>query len=180
MIKNKVVAVAIVGALAASLGLYACAGGSNSGSSSAAASSAASESASAASTEASASAAASSEAASTDSTVTSDYWAGKLEDGSTVDYCDDIQSMKPGLVILSADGTEGKAWVGDLAIDATGKTLTITDDATQETVTINPAQDPAPGTMQWEIEGYGEVTLEKAADGSAYEEHLAQVGDLAQ
>lgn len=122
----------------------------------------------------------SSTASSSVSTSLVDYWAGTLEDGSTVDYFDDAQDMKPGLVILSADGTKGEAWVGSLDIDMSGTTITITDDTTNETVTINPDDDPEPGTMQWEIEGYGKVTLEKASDGSAYEEHLAQVGELAQ
>jgi hypothetical protein len=80
-----------------------------------------------------------------------------------------------GLVILSADGTQGKAWVGDIAVSEDVKKIAITDDATKETITIILDENPAPGTMQWEIEGYGKVTLEKASDGSAYQEHLAQV-----
>ena len=50
-----------------------------------------------------------------------DYWAGKLEDGSTVDYFDNAKDMKPGLVILSADGTKGKAWVGSIGVGANGR-----------------------------------------------------------
>ena len=172
MFNKKMTLVTVVAALVMALGLSACASNSSSsGSASSAASSAASESSSASS------AAASSDATSA-AALTSDYWAGTLADGSTVDYFDDVESMKPGLVILNADGTEGKSWVGEITASSDGKTMTITDEATKEVVTIVPNPDPAAGTMQWEIEGYGEVTLEKT-DTGAYQEHLAQVSELA-
>lgn len=169
MLKNKIAAAGMAGMLAMSLGLVAC-GGSNSP---AAEESTVEESTSATSTEATGSeelgvdditAEAQAELESLGDTLTNTaYWEGTLEDGSVVDYFEDVTTEKGALSIAPADGSDAKVWGGTVAGVEDGDAIkcTITNEESGETINYTMLGSTAGNldTIDMDIEGYGQVTL---------------------
>ena len=183
MVKNKLVAIAMTGMLAACVGLSACAG-NNAASSSAASESAASSEAAASSAEAASTTEASAEAASSAATAASTsttaskvlYWEGELSNGSTVSYYNDETADESALSVVSSDLSDAAVWMGTSRTGTDGK-VTVTDAETKSTISFTIVEQSA-DTMKINLEGYGEVEL-KATTEADYQAFVAEIAAVA-
>lgn len=152
MFKRKIVAFAMAGALATSVGLAGCGGNTSS------ASSASSTSSVASTTETSSSSTSSSSA--TNSIVNNEvvYWEGTLSDGSFVDYIDDSEDGTAVIAVTKSDLSDSTAWYGAAGTSADGKTITITDAESSKTISFTIVE-ATPTSITIDLEGYGEVEM---------------------
>ena len=87
------------------------------------------------------------------------YWDGTLADGTFVSYVDDPESKQAVLSIIKSDYSDGAVWYGKYTTDASGKTITLTDEESGKTLSYE-VTETTPGTsLKINIEGYGEADL---------------------
>ena len=91
-----------------------------------------------------------------DSTVL--YWEGTLVDGTTVDYVVDEANSQALLSVAKSDLSMVQVWYGKYAASQDGKTVTITDQESSKTVTVEVLESSS-SAMKIKVENYAEADL---------------------
>ena len=86
-------------------------------------------------------------------------WEGSLADGTLVSYMENEDATQAALSITPAGTSQTKTWMGAASSTPENGKVTITDDATKETITFTVVNFTEDAVFEIDIEDYGKASL---------------------